>query len=126
MKKRLDELACRRRKLLEKIEIQRMDVAEISLDFRKPLTLADTGLKVVRFIRNHPGLVSGGFAALLSLRGKGIAGLAQKGWRLMYLYPAILSFGFKYLFPAFRSPSAEELMAGHPEERNPEVDHSQY
>jgi hypothetical protein len=65
---------------------------------------------------------------------------------LIYLYPAILSFGFNYLFPAFRSPSADELMmkplairlgeqttlakslvmAGHPEERNSEVDHSQY
>lgn len=145
MKKRLAELAYRRSRLLEKIEIQRMDVADISLDLQKPLALADAGLKAVRFIRNHPGLVSGGFAALLSLRGKGVAGLAQKGWRLMYFYPSILSFGLKYLFPAFRSPSAEELlmetlairlgeqatlakslfMAGHPEERNSEVDHSQ-
>jgi len=145
MKKRLAELAYRRSRLLEKIETQRMDVADISLDLQKPLALADIGLKAVRFIRNHPGLVSGGFAALLSLRGKGVAGLAQKGWRLMYLYPSILSFGLKYLFSAFRSPSAEELlmktlairlgeqatlakslvMAGHPEERNSEVDHSQ-
>jgi hypothetical protein len=145
MKKRLAELTYRRSRLLEKIEIQRMDVADISLDLQKPLALADAGLKAVRFIRNHPGLVSGGFAALLSLRGKGVAGLAQKGWRLMYLYPSILSFGLKYLFSAFRSPSAEELlmktlairlgeqatlakslfMAGHPEERNSEVDHSQ-
>ncbi len=145
MKKRLAELAYRRSRLLEKIEIQRMDVADISLDLQKPLALADAGLKAVRFIRNHPGLVSGGFAALLSLRGKGVAGLAQKGWRLMYLYPSILSFGLKYLFSAFRSPSAEELlmktlairlgeqatlakllvMARHPEERNSEVDHSQ-
>ena len=145
MKKRLAELAYRRNRLLEKIETQRMDVADISLDLQKPLALADIGLKAVRFIRNHPGLVSGGFAALLSLRGKGVAGLAQKGWRLMYLYPSILSFGLKYLFSAFRSPSAEELlmktlairlgeqatlakslvMARHPEERNSEVDHSQ-
>jgi len=145
MKKRLAELAYRRSRLLEKIETQRMDVADISLDLQKPLALADIGLKAVRFIRNHPGLVSGGFAALLSLRGKGVAGLAQKGWRLMYLYPSILSFGLKYLFSAFRSPSAEELlmktlairlgeqatlakslvMARHPEERNSEVDHSQ-
>ena len=127
MKKRLAALAYRRRMLLEKIEAQRMEVAEISLDLQKPLALADAGLKAVRFIRNHPGLVAGGFAALLSLRGKGIAGLAQKGWRLMYLYPAILSFGLKYLFPAIRSPSAERTLR----RRNtrsraiPRLDHSQ-
>jgi hypothetical protein len=145
MKNRLVALAYRRRILLEEVEAQRMEVAEISLDLQKPLALADAGLKAVRFIRNHPGVVAGGFAALLSLRGKGIAGLAQKGWRLMYLYPAILSFGLKYLFSAFHSPSAEELlkkplairpgeqatldkslvMAGHRKERNHGVDHSQ-
>jgi len=110
MKKRLVALANRRRILLEKIETQRMDVAEISLDLQKPMAMADAGLKAVRFIRNHPGVVAGGFAALLSLRGKGIAGLAQKGWRLMYLYPSILTFGLKYLFSAFRPPNAEELL----------------
>jgi len=125
MKKRLAELASRRRILLEKIETQRRDVADISLDFQKPFALADTGLKAVRFIRNHPGWVAGGFAALLSLRGKSIAGMARKGWRLMFLYPAILSFGLKYLFPAFRSPSVEELLTWYPEESNSEVDHSQ-
>lgn len=116
MKKRLAALANRRRILLEKIEIQRIDAADISLDLQKPLTLADAGLKAVRFIRNHPGWVAGGFAALLSLRGKGIAGMARKGWRLMYLYPAAIAFGLKYLFSKTRSPD---------EVRNSEVDHSQ-
>jgi len=143
MKKRLVALAHRRSMLLEKIHAQRMVVADFAQDLQKPFALADTGLKVVGFVRNHPGLMAGGFAALLSLRGKGIASLAQKGWRLMYLYPSIFSFGSKYLFPAFRSPSAEKLlkeplairlgeqttlakslvMAGHPKERNSEVDH---
>ena len=104
MKKRLAALANRRRQLLEKIEELRMEVADITLDLKKPLALADTGLKVVRFIHDHPGLVSGGFAALLSFRGMGIAGLAQKGWRLLYLYPAAVSFGLKYLFSAIRTP----------------------
>lgn len=121
MNKRLATLSYRRRILLEKIEAQRLDMAVISQDLQKPLALADMGLKAARFIRNHPGLVAGSLAVLLSLRGKSIAGLAQKGWRLMYLYPSILSFGLNYLFSAFRSPSAEELL----EERNAEVDHSQ-
>jgi hypothetical protein len=125
MKKRLAELASRRRILLERIETQRRDVADISLDFQKPFALADTGLEAVRFIRNHPGWVAGSFAALLSLGGKSITSMAQKGWRWMFLYPAILTFGLKYLFPAFRSPNAEELLTWYPEESNSEVDHSQ-
>lgn len=124
MKKRIAALANRRRILLEKIETQRVDMDNISLDLQNPLALADMGLKAVRYIQNHPGLVAGGFVALLSLRGKRIAALAQKGWRLTYLYPAILFFGLKYLLSVFRSPRAEELSAGHPEVRNSEADHS--
>jgi hypothetical protein len=124
MKQRLAELSDRRSRLLEIIEAQRVEVASISADFQNSLTLADAGLKAVSFIRNHPGWVAGGFAALLSLRGLGIAGMARKGWRLMYLYPAAIAFGLKYL-PAFRSPRTEEPSAGDPEERDSEVDHSQ-
>ncbi len=124
MKKQLAALADRRGILLEEIEIQRMDLADIAVDLQKPLTLADAGVKAVRFLRNHPGWVAGGFAALLSLRGKGIAGMARKGWRLMYLYPAAIAFGLKYL-PAFLSPRAEEPSTGDPEERDSGVAHSQ-
>lgn len=123
MKKRLAALAHRRLELFDKIEAQRMEVAEISQHWQKPLAVADTGLKAVRFIRSHPGLVSGGVAALLSLRGMGIAGFARKGWRLLFLYPSILTFGLKFLSSASRSPGAEELLARHPKERNTEVDH---
>lgn len=99
-----------------------MEVAEISVHWQKPMAVVDTGLKAVRFLRNHPALVSGGVAALLAFRRKGIVGLAQEGWRLLYLYPSALSFGLKCLSSlATRSPSAEELLAGHPEERNTEV-----
>jgi hypothetical protein len=100
-----------------------MDVAEISLHWQKPFALADAGLKAVHYIRNHPALVTGGVAVLLAWRRKGIVGLALEGWRLLYLYPSILSFGLKSLSLATRSPSEEELLAGHPEERNTEVDH---
>ena len=125
MNKQLDELVNRRSILLEKIEVQRMDLTEISLEMQKPLTLADAGLKAVKFMRNHPGWVTGGFAALLSLRGNGIAGMARRGWRLMYLYPAVIAFGLKYL-PAFRSAKVQESSAGEPEGRNSGDDHSRY
>jgi hypothetical protein len=114
MKKRLAALAHRRRGLLEKIEAQRMEVAEISVHWQKPLALVDAGLKAVHFLRNHPALVAGVVAALLAFRRKGIAGLAQEGWRLLYLFPAILAFGLTFLSSATRSPSNE---------RNTEVDH---
>lgn len=104
MKKQLADIVQRRHRLLTEIKSQRMDMAEISRQWQKPLALADTGLKAVRFMRDHPGLVSGTFAALLSLRGMGIADLAKKGWRLLYLYPAIVSFSSKYIFSATRSP----------------------
>jgi hypothetical protein len=116
MKQRLADLADRRLEILEKIQAQRLEVAEISMVLHKPLALADTVLKAVRFSRDHPALISGGFAVLLAVRGKGIAGLARKGWRLLYLYPAAISLGLKYLFPATR-PNREA--------RNAEVYHSQ-
>lgn len=110
MKKRLADLAHRRRKLLEKIEAQRIEVADISQHWQKPLALVDTGLKAVRFLHNHPAWVAGGVAGLLALRHNGIVSLAQKGWRLLYLYPSILTFGLKFLSSATRSPNAKELL----------------
>lgn len=115
MKKRLADLACHRRALIEKIEAQRIEVTGISQHWQKPLALVDAGVKAVRFIHNHPAWVAGGVAAFLALRHKGIAGLAQEGWRLLRLYPAIFSL-------ATRSPSAKELFAKHPEERNTGAD----
>jgi len=87
MKKRLSELACRRRLLLGKIEDQRVVLGEISLHWKKPLARADTGLNAIRFIRAHPGLMSGGIAALLALRRNGIGGLLHKGWRSLRCHP---------------------------------------
>jgi hypothetical protein len=104
MKQRLAAIAYRRLGLLEKIKAQRMEVAEISRLWQAPVAVFDAGMKAVRFVRSHPGLISGGFAALLSLRGMGIAGVAQKSWRLLFLYPAAISFGLKYLFSVTRSP----------------------
>lgn len=109
MKMRLAVLADRRRMLLEKIVSQRTEAAEIASELKRPLALADAGLRGVRLMRDHPGLVSGGLLALLSFRGKGkgIAGLARKWWRLMYLYPSIISFGSRFFPGATRVPSRE-------------------
>jgi hypothetical protein len=87
MKKQLIEVACRRRKLLREIEAQRLEVAEISRQWHKPIALIDVGLKVVRFIRDHPALSSSAVAAFMAVRRKGISGLFQKREFLYHLVP---------------------------------------
>ena len=81
MKQRLAVLACRRRELLEKIEAQRREVADISRQWKRPLALADTGLNAVRFINRHPVLWASAMAAFMALRRKGVVGLVQDGWQ---------------------------------------------
>lgn len=88
MKNRLHDLACRRHLLLDKINTQRIEVIEISLQLQKPLALADAGIKAVHFIRRHPALVTTSVALLLALRRKNLLLIAQEGWRLLCLYPA--------------------------------------
>lgn len=107
MKQQLADLACRRRRLLETIEIQRIEVVEISIRWQKPVALVDAGLRVWGLLRKHPALVAGGLAALLALRRKGILGLAQTGGRLLFLYPSVIFFALK-LFSSVTRPSGEE------------------
>ena len=87
MKNQLLEIAHRRRMLLGKIESQRMEVAEISRHFVKPVAIADLVLKAAHFIRNHPALSSSVMAALMALRRKSIAGLFQKGRHFLHILP---------------------------------------
>lgn len=91
MKKQFAALACRRRMLLDKIGAQRMEVAEISRCWKKPLARVDAGLKAVRFLHKHRTLLAGGVAALLALRRKGIAGLTLEARRFLHLSPVPLS-----------------------------------
>lgn len=80
MKKRLADLAYRRCRLLEKIDAQRIEVAEISIHWQKPLALVDAGLRAVHFIHNHPALMSGGVALLMALRPGRVWKWLQLGW----------------------------------------------
>jgi len=80
MKKRLADLAYRRCRLLEKIDAQRIEVAEISIHWQKPLALVDAGLKAAHFIHNHPTLMSGGVALLMALRPGRVWKWLQLGW----------------------------------------------
>lgn len=104
MKKRLADLAHRRLAIMENIEAQRQDLADLAVQLQTPLALVGAGLKMASFIRGHPALAVCGTAALLAMRRTGVIGLALEGWRLLYLYPSILSFGSKFLPSAVRSP----------------------
>lgn len=88
MRKNLIDLACQRRLLLEKINAQRMEMVEISLQLHKPLALVDAGIKAVHFIFSHPVLATSGVALLLAFRRGNLIFMAHEGWRLLSLYPA--------------------------------------
>jgi hypothetical protein len=107
MKKRIAHLASRRLALVQQIEDQRMDIAEISSRWQKPLAVADTGLKALHLVFRHPALVAGGVTLLLAWRRRGIAGLAKNGWRLLYLYPSAIFLGLKYLASVSHYSKAE-------------------
>jgi hypothetical protein len=59
MKNRLLAIALRREALLIKIEGQRMHVGGISLRWKTPLTVIDSGMQAVRFMHSlHAALAS--------------------------------------------------------------------
>jgi hypothetical protein len=93
----MDDMAHRHSLLLEKIAAQRNNLVYISSQFKRPLVLADTALRAVRYLHDHPGLLAGGLATFLALRRSGLVGLAKTGWRMLYLNPSILSFTLKVL-----------------------------
>lgn len=107
MKEQLASLASRRLDLLNQIEGQRREMSAASQQMRRPLAIADAGLKVAHYIYGHPVLFAGGVTALLAWRRKGIIGLVKNGIRLLYLYPSVVLFGLKYLSSDARSASDE-------------------
>lgn len=107
MNKQLARLAYRRLELLNKIEAQRIDMAEISQHLKNPLAVVDVGVRAVHLIYRHPALVAGVVTALLTWRRKGIVGLAKNTWRLLYLNPSAILFGLKYFSSALRSTSED-------------------
>ncbi|HLP98621.1 MAG TPA: YqjK family protein [Sideroxyarcus sp.] len=97
MKKRLADIACRRRRLLDRIATQRTEISMLSRHWQKPLALADLALNVVHLVRAHPALAAGAVAALLAWRRSGPMALVRSGWRLLFLYPSAVFSGLQYL-----------------------------
>ncbi len=107
MKRRMTDLEHRRRLLLEKIGAQRSELAHISGHFKRPLAWADSGLRAARYLHDHPAALAGGLAAFLALRRGGLLGLANTGWRLLYLYPSILTVAWQTLSPLLHRDAAQ-------------------
>ncbi|NDU85670.1 MAG: hypothetical protein G3H99_03550 [Ferrovum sp.] len=71
MNKKLTRLVKRRELLIAQIVVQRRTLRQITTPWLAPLTLADQGLSVLNFARNHVAWIVGGgslLSVLLSLR----------------------------------------------------------
>jgi len=81
MNERMLELRQRRGELLERIDAQRAQLAEIASIWEQPLALADHGVSVFRFLREHLPIVAG-VAVLVVARRRGLAGLLRRAWQV--------------------------------------------
>jgi hypothetical protein len=86
----MTELELRRGELLARIAAQRDQMSEIGVGFRMPLSLADRGVEVARFLRSHPLLAAGVIAIVVFHRRSVTALMARllgvwKGFRYLTL-----------------------------------------
>jgi hypothetical protein len=79
------QLVKRRAALIEKIENQRMALAETISPLHSPLSLADKGLHVVRYLSTHPVLVAGIATVVVMTRPKRWFFVLGKGWKMWRL-----------------------------------------
>jgi hypothetical protein len=81
MNRNLKKLAERRQLLIAQIASQRMSLTHNAHSWLKPLSIADKGLVVLRYIKNHPLLIAGDGVALLTMaRPSGIGKWFRRGW----------------------------------------------
>jgi hypothetical protein len=100
MKHQLAKLAEHRCRILQSIEAQRADVADIARHLQKPMKFIDAGMNVAHFAQRHPTFIAGTFAVILTFWHKGIPGIS-------YLIPPILRFAFNRIL--FTTPSTNPL-----------------
>lgn len=69
-RRRLDQIAARRERLLAKATAQREEVAQLLTPWQAPLAVADKGLTLAAYLREHPSIVVVAVAALVVLSPK--------------------------------------------------------
>ena len=74
-------LTQRRDELLARIAVQREEMTGIEAEWNAPLAVADQGVAVVRFLRQHPLLVAGAIAFVV-IRQQSVAALMWGVWRV--------------------------------------------
>jgi YqjK-like protein len=94
MNENMLDLMERRDNLLRRISEQREQLAEIGPQLERPLSMAERGVAVARFLRIHPWLVAG-VAAFLLMRRRNFAGLAWVGWRVWKIFRGFTSISAK-------------------------------
>jgi hypothetical protein len=67
---RLDQIQARRERLLAKSAAQRDEVALLLAPWHAPLAIADKGLMIAAYLREHPSIVVVAVAALVVLSPK--------------------------------------------------------
>jgi hypothetical protein len=80
----------RRSELLARIAVQRGQAAEIESQLKTPLSFADKGLAVSRFLRSKPMLV-GGIVALFVIRRRSVIGIVVGAWQLWKGYRRLMA-----------------------------------
>lgn len=67
MNNKLQKIALRREYLLQEVEEQRLQLAMAANGLRKPFALADQGLSVLKYIKQHPILMVASSAVFLKI-----------------------------------------------------------
>lgn len=95
MSKRAATLLQRRAQLLQEIATQRQQVAVLGARWHRPLQMADQGLALVNYVRNHPVLLGGGIVMLL-VRRRGVLGALNGAWRIWKMYSKARQYSKKF------------------------------
>lgn len=89
MKEKLAALAERRQRLVHKAASQRIALASSMTPLRKPLIMADRGLQVARYFKQHPVLMFSvttvSTALMRRLHIARFSALLQTGWSVFQL-----------------------------------------
>ncbi len=85
IREQLIEIARRKERLIARAELQRAAIAVSVQQLQGPIAVVDRGLKIARFLREHPLLVAVVIGVATVFRGRSLLSLAGRGlaaWRL--------------------------------------------
>ncbi|MDP1660095.1 MAG: YqjK-like family protein [Methylotenera sp.] len=80
MKRKLALISQRREQLTDQATKQRTALAEEMEHLRPTLSLADRGLSIARYVKQHPSITIGSAALLGILRPTRVGKWLQRGW----------------------------------------------